>query len=261
MTFDDGKQRERITDEQRLKERRGVKTNSKQLLYFNPIICAQEGSYQIDVLAANDALIASVTVRSVKKNAPIWERLDSERNPQTDAIHIRSPGNAPALPDYDDTNPIPAPAADAKRDAQKSLNERLPQFLPTTPDPSLTLKIEGQNLIKTSTTDILTSSYLGEYSFLVRWWVNGKPVERASDDIHIRCGNYQRQMGKTVTLRLDGDTSKIGAKKGDKIGIQLIYWDRGFVRPSQSNPREEKVQQQPATHLPRLSNRVDFIAR
>jgi len=132
----------------------------------------------------------------------------------------------------------------------------LPRFCPDQVDPGLKLTAARGELLIESDRDILVAR--PDWHFLVRWWVNGKPfvpkpVERFSDQ------NGKVIVGRRLRLNVALDRAGLGAAKGDRIDVQLLYCEHGWRF---ADERSEMLQ---AAHglsnwpEPRLSNRVEFV--
>lgn len=103
----------------------------------------------------------------------------------------------------------------------------------------------------------LHASWPEDY-FLVRWWVNGNPVLLKSADerpAFDRVGAIR--MAEVLRLRWKIDWVALGAKSGDRIGVQILYCPAGtFEIARERSERSQTILE--FGQMPILSNRSDF---
>ena len=101
-------------------------------------------------------------------------------------------------------------------------------------------------------------TYRPDWRFLTRWWVNGKPFYPKQIDGFPEESNGVVSLGKRVRLKMNFDPTKIGAKSGDKVHLQLLYCPSGW---SWSFPHLERMRVIPRqeTVVSKLSNRVTIV--
>lgn len=145
----------------------------------------------------------------------------------------------------------------------------LPVLVPEFPDPGTNLKLVDSNLIVTTSQAFVV--YYPNDHFLTRWWVNGKPwvpefepkgLEAEGSTVRSIEGNiwYLKQ----VRFDLDFRPERLGVKRGDKIGVQVLFcpggWQTGGTSTMYSSflgPDPDEVHS--LTQFSYPSNRVDFI--
>jgi hypothetical protein len=143
----------------------------------------------------------------------------------------------------------------------------LPQLIPDQPDPQTQLQMTG---------DTLTVKLPGSYEqfepqehFLTRWWVNDEPhlpdpTLNAYEWSNGEGGGAQLAVGPTVFhFGLDFRPERLGAKKGDKIGVQLLFcperWQFCGDQPKLLQDVLQERDTPPPANFSFPSNRIDFI--
>ncbi|MBI3828579.1 MAG: hypothetical protein HY291_03630 [Planctomycetes bacterium] len=96
--------------------------------------------------------------------------------------------------------------------------------------PKLTIRFSGDA--------ILIESKLGmeiegaNESFLVRWWVNGKPVIPSNEESLQKVHDAMKKMSDSAVsafqLNVKLNLDKLGAKSGDTIGVQVLFCPHGW---------------------------------
>ncbi|MDD5260364.1 MAG: hypothetical protein PHD76_00805 [Methylacidiphilales bacterium] len=243
-------------------------------LFMKPIPLNQKGSYLITVQQAlgGDKVqaLASVKVIVSSESEVLWTpwmepNVDIENNAQPvedySEMNVVNPSAGIALPKCDGTEPIFFNTlSDAKH--------LLPEFISNRPDAGIQLTLKGKELIVML--DEETSIYFPDERFLTRWWVNGKPF---LPKVKLPEGTMvkSRALGaadtrvKEVHFKMEFYPEVLGVKKGDTVGVQLLYCPRGweYVEPPHQ-AREamtsfaSKKDAYPKL-ISRLSNRIDFI--
>lgn len=122
-----------------------------------------------------------------------------------------------ALPNWDGRQPILFESKNIKL----AEADALPNAIPTTESPAMTIAVRGKTIRITSTFAFLVRR--PDWHFLSRWWVNGKPYVPKQLEEFPSDQDGLVDKGKTLDLHVLFDPKKIGAKKGDKIGLQLLY--------------------------------------
>jgi hypothetical protein len=167
--------------------------------------------------------------------------------------YVSNRKNGVALPRWEGGSPCPEPET-WKGLARHDLP--LPRLFPEDFAGDLKLKFE-EGVLKISS-DSLIFTARPDSHFLTRWWINGKPY--IPEDSGLDSSSNQNGMlsvnGKVLHLDLDFAPGRIGARNGDRIGLQLLYLDHGwqFVEPS----LDLRMPQLESRSL--LSNKVEFIA-
>src|SRR5262249_25893702 len=139
----------------------------------------------------------------------------------------------------------------------KDTSGNLPTLFPNEQSPKLKIKVDGDNVIIQSDKDMEVRWI--RFHLLARWWVNDVPyVPKQTDQFWETMRQGILYYEKEITMPLNFEPALIGAKPGDKIGLQIMYceseWDwctsRLHGRSAEWN----------VDNL-RLSNRIDFIAQ
>jgi hypothetical protein len=142
----------------------------------------------------------------------------------------------------------------------------LPHLLPGLSDPPIRLTRDGNTFIAVLNQDQFFLSYPEDF-FLTRWWVNDKPwvPDPSVREPVMRMEATQGVLLNEVHFVLDFRPNRFGAKKGDKIGIQLLYcpsgWQTGDM-PSLSSDYSLANAKGALSLSPSfsfISNRVDFV--
>ncbi len=145
-------------------------------------------------------------------------------------------------------------------------NTLLPQLNPEQPDAETQLKMVGNNLVVTMSREL--EIYFPDDHFLTCWWVNDKPYV---PDPNIVEEQKLRDLGariwdvKQVHFVLDFRPERLGAKKGDKISVQLLFCTGGWQgcgwlsQAAMAKSMRDQGTSLPPANFSFPSNRVDFI--
>jgi hypothetical protein len=146
------------------------------------------------------------------------------------------------------------------------LDTSLPQLIPVKPDPQTRLELRGN-------TFVLTAANLDwdepEEHCLTRWWVNGKPWTPPDDyqlEARAEAGGGAQLAGSPTAydFALQFDPKPLGAKKGDKIGVQVLYCRNRYALTGELEALEQLAATLPEAAKPppvaysTMSNRVAF---
>lgn len=98
-----------------------------------------------------------------------------------------------------------------------------------------------------------------DWRFLVRWWVNSQPyVPRPLAAAEFRrSGDHLLSYG--LRFHVDLDPARIGARSGDRVGVQLLYSASGWTPMGRPDDRLRGAALESAFDSSLLSNRVEFI--
>ena len=194
------------------------------------------GKYHVDVYARDDTLLARQEIEGQKEMAPDWRPWqrgvkNAAENPVLESVRI---AGTSAIPRWES---VPVPP-------NRNPDDPLPTFWPAAESPDLKLSID-KGLISLFTQVPLIPDT--DRNFLVRWWVNGKPVEFLSLDKSRLSGLRAVQevmVPATIRWQLDLDPAQLHAQPGDKIEMQVLScthgWDyapRGDVLAKTQFPR------------------------
>ena len=109
-----------------------------------------------------------------------------------------------------------------------------------------------------------------EQYFLARWWVNGKPVAPNKDAVTPAASpNGGVPAHRDARLRLKFDPVALGAKRGDTVGLQLLFCPDGTRSASQESAESSSLEVAPAPgddgeaegfldRFPVASNKIEF---
>ena len=217
-------------------------------LYARAVGINRVGTYHITVADRQEKVLAKACVEGTKDFFHPWIPWFYIRDVEDLARH--APTKGIALPTVDNIGPI----AFVERGKEKSGD--LPTLLPTDKSPKLAIKIDGDNVIIRSEKE-LHAKHASLY-LLTRWWVNDKPfVPQQADSFwdSLRMGILEFE--KELPMALSFSPGLIGAKPGDKIGLQILYCESEW---SWIGPRMHGHSAKLDGANLRLSNRVDFVA-
>ena len=138
-------------------------------------------------------------------------------------------------------------------------------------------QIDGPFHIELDSLNLLVNSKLPfegihfEDRFLMRWWVNGRLVSPNKELEELRLSAQGGvEACKRARFKLKFDHAALGAKAGDKIGLQMLFCPDGTqgagprieektVEEIEQKKEDESVEEYP-DRFPALSNRIEFIA-
>ncbi len=239
---------------------------ASRILFVRAIPIARTGKHHVRLYALDGSELAAATVVGTGDAYHPWmpwapshvyaleERADGEYDTVGRVANRR---DGVAIPHWNGMMPIAFEGTLNGRQVRKPGSEALPRLAPAKPDGTLTVKLKGKDLLVSSKTEIITAR--PDWHFLTRWWVNDRPYVpeqmRAYAD-----QNGAVIKGRKLLLRMDFDPGRLGAAKGDKIGLQILYCKHGWrlVLPAHERLAAAMGDWQEPVLL--LSNRVDFVA-
>lgn len=215
-------------------------------LYVCVVAADRVGNYHVQVTHHDGKVLALTTYEGKKDFFHPWMPwLDGLQQPKT-------PREGIALPAMHDMEL-------AFIEEGKKKKGKLPTYLPPDDKPGLTIKMEGKELVIRAETEFTVSR--PDYHFLARWWVNDKPfVPKQIDRFWDHIGYGLVSQDKELRLKTDFHPERLGAKPGDKIGLQLMHTESEWAWCS--GPTLHKFSgscRRDGEHI-RISNRIDFIA-
>lgn len=150
-------------------------------------------------------------------------------------------------------------AADKEREGAP-----LPRLATLEPDPKLKLSMRGMTLTLRADDRLHVNDPREE--ILTRWWINGEPCQdrgglRTPHDLIDGQEMLKRRIdAKEVRLELRFDANRLGAKKGDRIKLQLLHSPSGWepVRRGQFVLSRLRAAHAEPIEAPRMSNAVEF---
>jgi hypothetical protein len=245
--------------------RRKVVMKAK-ILFVRAVRLGREGRLRVHLLAPDDRELGTVEIRP--SDAPYhpwmpWARdarprdLERARPGEDDVVvgYVANRADGIAVPRWDPMRPIVFEGNVGATVVQRHHGERLPTIVPAVEDPGLKLTWHEGTLRVTS--DVAINLSRPDWHFLTRWWVNGRPfIPKEMGSLLDQNGRVI--MGKVLELRLALDPAKIGAKPGDRIGLQLLHCPQGWTLAA--GVMEQLADLSRDLPLPRLTNRIDFVA-
>jgi hypothetical protein len=224
-----------------------------RLLFARPLILTDTGSYDVEVRNGAGRLLARCTVEGTKENQHPWTVLKyaAQKKAWSPSTSIAFPASAYGF------EPYPLPEGLLRKDAAARRKVRLPMCVPAAPDPGFQAALLHGKLFLSFDREVETSHAWTH--LLVRWWVDGKPYVPSAPPEEFAISLTGRVTTDTkLVLPLEIDTARLGAKKGARISLQVLYcgggWDWG------PNGAMLKAMRQDGGPDVRLSNRIDFVA-
>ena len=245
-------------------------------LFMMPLPMNEAGAYVITLRQAlgggKSRDVASVKVVVSQEVEPSWspwmdpdptEALQAVEMTDFIPVDVANPAIGIALPKWDGD----APTFFSKLPEG---NRPLPQWIAAQPDADIQLKLKNRELVVRFDEEISIQS--PEDSFLTRWWVNGKLFTPKTGPLEARRYLSPGRQGpvKEVHFRLEFHPEYLGLKKGDTVGVQLLFclygWEEtGPKRATDMSQVEEgpglaEADQDLASRpIARVSNRLNFI--
>jgi hypothetical protein len=187
-------------------------------LYVRALPVDQVGTYRVRVTHRKGHTLAEAKLEGTADLIHPWVPLPGfgvRKDP-------RGPDAGIALPRWDHLGPVGFVGPGKVKAGD------LPTFLPADPRPGFRIAREGDELLIRSE-EPFTASHPG-YHLLARWWVNGKPfVPEQVDEFPGRVIRGPVFKRKKLRVPLRFDPRRLGAKAGDKVGLQILYcpeeWD------------------------------------
>ena len=165
--------------------------------------------------------------------------------------HPVTPWEGIVLPNVDNLGPA------AFLEPGKARKGKLPTLLPSDEEPKLTIKMEGKEVVIRAASEFTTSR--PDYHFLARWWVNDKPfVPKQIDKFWLFNGYGLVSEDKELRVEVDFRPGRLGAKPGDKIGLQLMHAEEEWTWCARSSHAKESAAHKNGENV-RVSNRIDFV--
>lgn len=125
-------------------------------------------------------------------------------------------------------------------------------------DSDFSVRMSGRNFLLSMKSEMEISMF--PESVLARWWVNGKPfvpgpLEKLQDGSGHRGG--LSFSARQILVKFEMDAAKLGAKSGDKIGVQFLYCPMGYEFIGEMKQAMWAMKSGNDT-FPRISNKVEF---
>jgi len=240
------------------------------LLFVKAITADSEGDIDVGVLDPKGKVIATTAVKvgsrpyhpwTVMSRVPPGKRgqpgVNSQPDGETPVGAWVRPTEAMALPCMIGVWPVASRDLSAGASAEGMKRELLPRLVPEEPDAGFRLSMANRTLTIQSDTDIWTPWSVDH--LLARWWINGRPfVPKRSlrPKMGPLCRLRTQIRGRAVKADLVLRPGMLGARKGDRIGLQLLYSDGGWSEVATVHHVPLGGQMGAVT---RLSNRIQFV--
>jgi len=234
------------------------------LLFLHEVYFVGKGKSKVRAVTLEDKPLASGELEATDDAYHPWIPWDqvpaTGKQAKPRKFIATNRGSGIALPYVMALRPIVYQGAVKGKKVEREPSERLPRLVPNEPSPGL--RVSVSHGIVTIKSDAGINIWGPGYLFLTRWWVNGKPfiADQLPFSERHRTGGIGTSEAPTHSLqvRLQMDLKALGAKKGDKIGLQLLHCDDGWEWVEAGLSFIPKGWQTEV--LPELSNRVDFVA-
>jgi len=252
-------------------------TTSGTTFYAETLKFGAVGDYVVRLVQPFDSghdektkVLAQVSVQVRDRPQELWfpwwdyENNSTDSEPQSDS----RPAEVYAIEDV--VNPqggAAVPKAPLPRSYSKlpAPSQRLPVLVSNPADhPHVHLKMTDSTLIVTFNQEI--EGYFPDDQFLTRWWVNDKRVNldpKLSPPGKIRSLAAAEWFTKEVHFELHFQPERLGLKKGDRVGVQLLFcpdrWETtsGELMAALAEQAAKNVPPIP-TSFSETSNRIEF---
>lgn len=250
-------------------------------LFVAPIVGYQPGRMRVTVLNSAGVALAQCDFAVVDKPAYPWTLWTLDTKP-VDELAKRFPGdpedlavdyvrprlNGIVVPNWTDFGDWPM-FTDVQAEGRSvkfaiangkvttaDAASLLPRFCPDKVDPGLKLTAGKGELTVESDRDILVCR--PDWHFLARWWINGKPfTPRPMESFGDQNGKVIE--GRHLRLKVAIDRAALGAAKGDRIDVQLLYCEHGWRFAEEQSEMLSAWHRSSDWPEPRLTNRVQWI--
>lgn len=214
-------------------------------LYVRALPIDRVGAYHVSVTDREGKVLGKALVDGTKDVFHPWMPwLEGLSQPVT-------PWEGIAIPNVDSLGPA---AHIEQGEAKKG---KLPTFLPGDEKPRLTIKMEGKEIVIRAESEFTTSR--PDYHFLARWWVNDKPfMPKQTDKLGEFAGYGRVSDDKELRLQFEFRPERIGAKPGDKIGLQLMHSEGKWAWCTGTSLAQHASSLREHGENVSVSNRIDF---
>ena len=219
---------------QSLQAKRLPDATAKYVLYARPVPVQGPGDYIIELQEPKTPasksppqVFARIKVRVSGDGVLPWSPWDENSDdaepaskPGAASMSVSNPEGGVALPK--------APQDGIAFQELPARDQALPVLILDRPDPSVHLKMVDSTLIVTLP-EPMSNDYPSD-RFLTRWWVNDKPF---APDPNVVQAMERAELGQAgdateIDFPIDFHPERLGAKKGDKIGVQLLVCPYGW---------------------------------
>lgn len=211
-----------------------LRSHDSPLLFLRSIPIPRAGRYKVEILSPDKKTLRSVLVEGTLEPFHPWMPFEGpppmdlqlQRTPEVKVIAgaVSNPSAGIAIPSWDGS--IPYPSSETKK-ALSDPGLLLPSLLPRASRPAMKLDFKDSTLVLNASEELIGQRILRH--FLSRWWINGEPyVPKQALRHDSELGGGFSRTAKSFCLQLDFDPARIGARPGDRIGVQLLYLDQGW---------------------------------
>ncbi len=242
-----------------------------RLLYVKELAMTDRLPLHVTVRTLNEKQLAVGTIKPIRSDTHGWLTMTQQRRQVAKDKDIDHPiaylstrnGRA-AAPHWPSIQPIDFEGPDRRGFRKHADNAPLPVMLPDKPSAGWKLATgrdhKGLRWL-TITSDEPFFGSLAPMHLLARWWINGVPVKTRPTDLADALQEMaQVELARHLAIQLDFDAKSIGAKKGDRVGVQLMYVPHGWrlVGPDRMQHAMMDVAGDPQ---PKLTNRVEWVVK
>ena len=201
----------------------------------------------VDADISKSPILATAKVTVTKEQAPLWYPWElAEIESGSAAVNNNSDGPeqvSVAIPTEGIAQPVSAGPDPCLIKTPPNAKLPLPQLFPSTPDPGIHAGLQGNLLtVKFDKPTIASDPY--DLIFLTRWWVNGRPYvpKLVLSEVPSRAIEWQSSWITAVVFRIDFQPKTLHVKKGDVIGVQLLFCPDGWKYTVPPNALEKGLQ-------------------
>jgi hypothetical protein len=216
-------------------------------LFVRAFAMDRVGKYSVRVTDSKGKLLAEASIEGSKDYFHPWmpwlRGYERPKTPWESGI---------ALPTMPDISPLVFIEPGKKKEG------KLPTLLPSDEKPSLTIKMEGKEIVIRAETEFTDSR--PDYHFLARWWVNGKPfVPKQTETFWGFIGYGRESADKELRQGFEFFPERLGAKVGDTIGLQVMHAERGWEWCAGQICEKQLGDCKAESEYVRVSNRIEFV--
>jgi hypothetical protein len=238
-----------------------------QSLFAAPVAVGKSGKYELHLHDPDGKVVAAVDIQVKGKNTAAWlafsrpdelreRRLLRANEPVTERLGMSHSFHAsPICPGYATVATRP------DRGREIPLTQELPRWRFDEPDPRLTLSA-AQNLLCVESAFDMHLTYPRDH-FLYRIWVNGKLYTPSRDSKYgaEKRGGDRVVLNKKLHIDWEFDAKIVGARKGDKVAVQMLYCPDGWRELGNLAARATDDILKLSPRWPVLSPKAEFTVR
>jgi len=243
----------------------------KHLLFAMTVAADSAGDYDLIVHDIQNSVVATTPITVTKEKAATWldfwhpDKLEKEAKEVGDAVTAHWGVAAPvrAQPKCNGMLPLMTRPHQGR---EIPLTESLPRWSFDRSDGQLRLSATEKTLRLEAATAIFDEPSFEHWLF--RIWINGKPFEPTVVDS--RCGVAKKELverlrdpAKVLIADWDFTAKNFGARKEDKVAIQLLYCPDGHheIRENKGERKMAERMLRRGNRLPLATDKVEFVVR